>query len=56
MDFGALDVLGVGDAVADVFGEGSAPLRRICCEGGGGGGGGGNDADFCGGEFAQIAD
>ena len=43
MDFCARDVLGVGDAVADVFGEGG---------GGGGGGGGGNDADFCGAEFA----
>ena len=41
MDFGALDVVGVSDAVADVFGEwGSA---------------GGNDADFRGAEFAKIA-
>ena len=37
MDFGALDVVGVSDAVADVFGEGGA---------------GGNDADFRGAEFA----
>ena len=61
MDSGALDVVGVGDAVANVFSGGYAPPRRI---GGGGRRGvrrGGyaarcNDADFSSAEFAQVAD
>ena len=42
MDSGALDVCGVGDAVADVFDRG--------------GRGGRDDADFRCAEFAQVAD